>query len=166
MQLLSMNSRSGASPDPSRALKMPSPMRAGGCGRTDCRVSSSGLRCQPSPPSARRTEARGRSHSTLDDHRHAACPEHPSVKVVRSEPTAHRKTKRNQTSQRLLAEPLNHNSVTWEIQLLGPDPSHESVTAPSLIGSVRASGEARENQQSMSRRRSPIFCAGPSGKAD
>ena len=52
-----------------------------------------------------------------------ACREHPLVKEARSEPTTHRKTKRNQTSQHLLAEALNHNPITVGIRLLGPDPS-------------------------------------------
>jgi len=43
---------------------------------------------------------------------------------ARYEPTAHRKTKRNSPSHRLLTEAVNHDLVSLEIPLLGPDPKH------------------------------------------
>lgn len=51
------------------------------------------------------------------------CREHRLAAGVRSGPTAHRKTKRNQTSQRLLAGTLNHDLIEREVPLLGPEPN-------------------------------------------
>jgi len=60
----------------------------------------------------------GRSRSTPGGHRHASCCEHRLATTVRSAPTAHRKTKRNQTSHRLLAggnesQPLTAETPLW-----------------------------------------------------
>jgi hypothetical protein len=66
--------------------------------------------------------AHGRSRSIHDDCRRATCHARRSAKAARSDPIAHPKTKRNQTSHRLLVEAINHNPLTVGIPLLGPDP--------------------------------------------
>jgi hypothetical protein len=116
-----MNSWSGGPSVPASALKMASHMPRS-AQRTKAVVECLLRSVDVGAVSPSAAAAHGRSRSIHDDCRRATCHARRSAKAARSDPIAHPKTKRNQTSHRLLVEAINHNPLTVGIPLLGPDP--------------------------------------------